>query len=375
MKLLINTASTFKGGSIQVAKSFIEECKKHKKHTYHVVLGVALAKIIETDSFPDNFYFYKINYRPAERVFSLKPRTDFFRKIEKNIELDIVFTTSGPAYWCPEAPHVVGYNLPHYIYPDSPFWSTLSTPKLVKWKLKGLIIRYFFKHDADAYVVQTDDVNQRLRKFLGRNNVYTVPNTCSAYYYNPKSFPNKLPKKRKDEFRLLTISVWYPHKHLDVIPGVIDSLPEGIKQRVRFVLTLPNEDFEKHFPAMYRGHIANVGPVSIEEGPELYRECDALFLPTLLECFSVSYAEAMAMEKPILTGDMGFARSICKDAALYFDPMRPKDIADKITELAGSKKMQEELAGKGKNRLLSFGTAQNRAEQYLKICKKISNSK
>ena len=29
MRLLINTASTFKGGGVQVAKSFIEECKEH----------------------------------------------------------------------------------------------------------------------------------------------------------------------------------------------------------------------------------------------------------------------------------------------------------------------------------------------------------
>ena len=64
--------------------------------------------------------------------------------IEKKVKPDIVFTTSGPAYWRPKAPHVVGYNLGHYVYPDSPFWSTLPLSRQIKWKFKKLVIQYFF---------------------------------------------------------------------------------------------------------------------------------------------------------------------------------------------------------------------------------------
>lgn len=371
MKLLINTATTLKGGGIQVAKSLIEECKKFNEHTYYVILGNALAKLIETDTFPDNFYFYKIHYRPATRIFSLKSRTDFFEKIEKSICPDMVFTTSGPAYWRPKAPHLVGFNIPHHIYPESPYFSKISRYRRLRWAGRKTITKYFFQNDSDAFVVQTDDVNHRLRDLFKIKAVYTVPNTCSAYYYDPKQFPNKLPKNNGDEYRLLTLSAWYLHKNLDIIPCVIDSLPEKIRQRVRFVLTLPKMVFEKEFPIKIRRYIENVGPLSVKEGPSLYKECDALFLPTLLECFSASYPEAMAMGKPILTSDMGFARSICKDAALYFDPMDPKDIAVKINALVKSKKIQNELVEKGKNRLQSFCSAQSRAEKYLQLCEQI----
>ena len=57
MKLLINTASTFKGGGVQVAKSFIEECKDIREHEYYVVLGENISKSINKDSFPKNFTF------------------------------------------------------------------------------------------------------------------------------------------------------------------------------------------------------------------------------------------------------------------------------------------------------------------------------
>ena len=83
--------------------------------------------------------------------------------------------------------------------------------------------------------------------------------------------------------------------------------------------------------------IINVGPIRIEEAPSLYKECDAMFLPTLLECFSASYVESMKMEKPILTSDMGFAWTVCNNAAIYFDPMDANDIAAKIIELFNSK--------------------------------------
>ncbi len=43
-------------------------------------------------------------------------------------------------------------------------------------------------------------------------------------------------------------------------------------------------------------------------------------MPTLLECFSASYLEAMYMKKIIFTSDLPFAHTVCKDAAFYFAP-------------------------------------------------------
>ena len=68
----------------------------------------------------------------------------------------------------------------------------------------------------------------------------------------------------------------------------------------------------------------------VENCPKLYNQADAMFLPTLLETFSASYPEAMKMERPILTSDLDFAKDICGDAALYFNPLDSYDIANKI---------------------------------------------
>jgi len=121
--------------------------------------------------------------------------------------------------------------------------------------------------------------------------------------------------------------------------------------------------------------VMNTGPVQPDECPSLYRECDAMFLPTLLECFSASYPEAMAMEKPILTTDMGFARSICGNAALYFKPADPEDAVKKIHTLINDKQLRNSLVEQGKKQLQTFDTPTERAEKYLSICEGLIGSR
>jgi glycosyltransferase involved in cell wall biosynthesis len=84
------------------------------------------------------------------------------------------------------------------------------------------------------------------------------------------------------------------------------------------VITLPVDVFKSIFNEKYYKYVYNLGPIPIPECASLYKECDAMFLPTLLECFSASYIEAMYMEKPIVTSDLDFAHTVCGNSALNF---------------------------------------------------------
>ena len=372
MRILINTATTNKGGGIQVAISFIEECKELYEHEYFVVLGENISKLIHKDSFTENFTFYEAPFRPATKVFSWSSHNFFLKKIEKEWKPDVVFTTTGPSYWRPKVKHVIGYNLPHYIYSDSPYFQIISFKRKLWWKSMKIYAKYILKRDADALVVQTDDLRERVKKLLSKKSVFTVSNTISEHYLSPKKVAKKLPVKAKNKFRLLTLSAWYPHKNLSIIPKVLDVLIKKGYTNIVFVVTLSKKDEAKlHLFDKYEGQLINIGQVKAEEGASLYEECDAMFLPTLLECFSASYAEAMKLRKPIITSDMGFAHTVCKDAALYVNPMDENDIASKIIELSTSQELQEDLMNKGVERLQKFGSSKDRAKRYIKICKSL----
>ena len=78
------------------------------------------------------------------------------------------------------------------------------------------------------------------------------------------------------------------------------------------------------------------------------------------------------MGKPILTSDLNFAKTVCQDAAFYFDPLDSRDIAEKIIRLMKDELLYKELVLKGKNRVELFPDSSHRARKYIEICKKIS---
>ena len=370
MKLLINTAHQRFGGAVQVALSFIYECRNFPEHEYHVWVGPGVNKSLHKDDFPSNFHFTHFDFGIINLPKAMKINRTL-RSEEQKIKPDVVIATSGPSYFHSVAPQIIGFNLPLYIYPESPDLKKSPLYQKLRLQLKKLIHYYFFKRDAIAYVVQTEDVNQRVQKALKTTDVYTISNTHNGFFNNWSKLPDWLPLRKPDEIRLVTISAWYDHKNLDLIPNVVRSIKSKGLYHIKFITTLPPEDFARLNTANCNDQLVNIGPIRPEECPSLYSECDFMFLPTLAECFSASYPEAMVMGKPIITTDLGFARSICGNAAIYFKPTDAADAAYKIIELSDTPQLQAQLVESGKSQLTSFDNAQERASKYLALCEKI----
>jgi glycosyltransferase involved in cell wall biosynthesis len=372
LKIVINTAHQRFGGAIQVVLSFINECKNFTEHEYHVWIGEGVRKSLKTEDFPQNFYFYHFDFG----VMTLKKTKRIHNSLlaqEKKTNPDVIISTSGPTYFHSKAPQIIGFNLPLYIYPESPFVQKMFWKAKLKLSLKLKAHFYYFKRDATAFVTQTNDVNQRVRKALNTNKVYTVTNTASNYFKDWEIFPNKLPRKETGTFRFICISSYYKHKNLELIPEVLMKLKQKRMNNIEFVMTLKPNDFKTYIGQHPQIH--NVGPIPPEECPSLYNECDALFLPTLAECFSASYPEAMIMEKPIITTNLGFAKSICGEAAIYYQSKNAKSAADQIEKLIQDQNLQKQLIENGKEQLKTFDSPQDRARKYLEICKQFSKHK
>lgn len=371
MKLIINTSNLYVGGGLQVAISFINELKTlQQDNEYHVFLSQAASNQIEQETFPNNFHFYLIETSPS----SLKTRKSIIQKLnelEEKIAPNIVFSVFGPTFWRPKTVHVMGFALPWLINPDSSAFGQLPFIKRLKKRLEILYKAHYVKNNADYYVTETEDTKERLSTFhnIKEENIFVVGNTYNAYFDTTNQKEITLPQKEDSEFRLITVSHNYPHKNLKVIKELIPYL-EKQSMRYKFVLTIDKESYNTLFSEV-SDYVINLEPISSDLCPFVYKECDALFLPTLLECFTASYPEAMKSQKPILTSALSFAHTLCQDAALYFDPLNPKDIADNIIKLFNNKSLQEELVAKGTERLKDFETAESRARKYLELCEQI----
>ena len=370
MKILI-CAVQFKGGSLQVAISLIKEFIKFPENQYFVIQSREVQKQLEGSGFPSNFHFYNLPYPSKIRLLNLVLRRRFLRDVENKISPDGVICTSGPLYWRPKSPLLMGYNLAHHLYPESSYFKRIPLWKRLRWHLRWAVHKHCYRKESAAIFVQTEDINDRLRKALKFDKIYTISNTYNDAYNHPQRYPDKLPERKPGEFRLLTLSAFYMHKNFEIIPKVIDELQKRDENNIRFVVTLPEDKYSRVFGSKYKDFIWNVGFVPTKEGPSLYQECDVMFLPTLLECFSASYAEAMVMRRPIMTSDLGFAHTVCKDAAIYLNPDNAAEIAEKIMALKQDKALQQSLINKGCEQMKQFGSAEDRAVRILELSREI----
>ena len=376
MKILINTSNLYVGGGLQVALSFINELKEiQQEYYYHILMSKAVDLQLNQSNFPANFYFYLIEKSPSSLSSRSKVVSEL-NTLENKIDPDIVFSVFGPSYWKPKAKHIIGFADGWVYNPKSVAYDRLPLIKRIKMRLVTKYKAYYLKNDGDYFVLETEDAKKKLSDVVGinRDNIFVVGNTYSSIFNNEEYLEtsNKnyitLPEKENNEFRLMYIAHNHPSKNLEVINNIL-PLIENLN--VKFVLTIDDESYKQIFSNSK--NIINLGAISQKSCPSIYVQCDALFAPTLLETFSAAYPEAMKMEKPILTSNCSFATDVCQDAALYFNPLDPEDIASKIKELIDNKTLQYELIEKGKERVKKFETARSRAEKYVTLCINLVN--
>jgi glycosyltransferase involved in cell wall biosynthesis len=373
MRILINVAGMSATGPSQVAVSFINECLNYSDHQFYVFLSERIKKELLGKIYPSNIIFYDIHQHPIRSgiVDGIKVRK-YLRDLEFLLKPDVVFSVFGPSYWRPIAPHLQGYAQPHYVYPESPYFKKIGFIVKLKWFLYSIIHMYAFKKCGDYFICETNDVAERLSKLHGilKKKIYVSSNTYgSAFVESENESSLLLPSRKMGEFRFLSLCSYMSHKNLDVINDLAEIIDvQDDYKSIVFVLTISDNDYIKKFSSLAKKYILNLGRIPVDKCPQIYRECDAVFLPTLLECFSANYPEAMVMKKPIITSDLSFARDVCGTAALYFNPLNSVDIVEKMSLLINDSSVREELIANGLMRLSVFDGPKKRAQKYLDVC-------
>lgn len=367
LKIIINTANLQKGGALQVAASFIQEASKVRDIDFHVILGVASSKVVNPNEYATskNIIFHYVNLVPTQSILNFFKFRKRMSKIEKKINPKGVITAFGPCYWKPQSPHIMGFANGYLLYEDTYFFTVWQGWKAWKYKLKKKIQQFLLKREARLYWTETEDSKKRLSAFIGIPLMYitVASNNCSNFFREtPYKLLDRLPTKKAT--RLLYISSYYSHKGFELIPPILDILIEK-NIEVELLLTINSFDFERLFAGY--PNVINLGQVNPRYCPYLYEVSDIVFIPTLLEVFSAVYPEAMYSKKPILTTDLPFARDICGDAALYFDPVSPKDATKKIQQLLNNADLGNRLIANGLARLKMFDLPEERFRKILNV--------
>jgi hypothetical protein len=78
-----------------------------------------------------------------------------------------------------------------------------------------------------------------------------------------------------------------------------------------------------------------------------YQLATILVTPSLVESGNLILTEAMAMGTPIVAANRAYARDLCGDAAVYFNPDRPTELATAISDLLEDDEKRRDLVRRG----------------------------
>lgn len=371
MVFIINACDIKAGGGIQVTDSICCSLDKYPQHTFVVVLSSYLQKTAERISDYGNVELIRYDYPKYNPWLLLTGNDSFMDSLVDEKKVDGVLSIFGPNLWVPKCPHISGFARPHLIFTESPYFTRMKGMTLWKEKVQNAVLKFFFKRSSDYFYTENPLVSKRLEELIPGAEVFTVTNYYNQIFDQPEKWvERKLPEF--DGCTILCISAPYPHKNLEIAIDIAKYWRRNNPQfSFRFVYTVNEADF----PILEEDlklHFLLIGKCDITECPSLYQQSDICFLPSLLECFSATYPEAMVMCVPLVTTELDFSTELCGNAACYYNPVDVEDAANALYRVATDKRYREELVNKGKEQIKKFDTYNQRSEKLINILEQLS---
>lgn len=165
---------------------------------------------------------------------------------------------------------------------------------------------------------------------------------------------------------ILHVGSPFPHKNIDRLVEAF-SLVKEKHPKLKLVLVGKKEFYFNQLVADLKSNphkkdIIIPGFVSEQELKWLYQNAEAYVLPSLSEGFGLPGLEAMSHKCPLVSSDATCLPEIYGDAAYYFNPSVPADIANSIDDVLKNKDLQKKLIKNGQERLKHYSWEKMAAE-------------
>jgi len=375
MRIFVNAVSLRTAGGLSVGLNFLqafgESSFDHELHAF--VPGDCGYERIRDERIKIHVVPRKYDIGPLK--FALVSRW-LLRQI-RDVVPDVVFSMGNIALPT-RVPQLLLLQWAYAIYPESPVWRRMGWRSYLERRARLHMFRTRLRF-ATAVAVQTETARMRMRRLYGERWVEVVPNAVTLPALGGSDRLDVVPHDPAARWTLLCLTRYYPHKNLEILLPVARMLKERAAG-VRVLLTLAADQHPgarrllREIDRQGIGDVlVNIGPVPMASIPSLYAQVDGLLLPTLLESFSGTYVEAMHFGVPIFTSDRDFARDVCGDAAVYFDPESPESICESVTSALSNGALVESLKARGRARVAGFPDWAQVCGMYVSLLERIGS--
>ena len=281
---------------------------------------------------------------------------DLFKlpRVVRDFGADVVFGLGNMGIRNPHAKQAVLIHKPQLVYPASQ-----RSNEVLRRRMINLLIRWqvaFALQSTQVMFFQTPVMMARFKRTFGYNGrSEMMPNAVSfEVAESPVIHQPETLQHIKTPIKLFVLTRYYAHKNLELIVECFDRF-RGELQNFCCILTINRDQHPLAGKLLddirdkdLEDQVVNVGPISQQELGDYYTASEALLLPTLLESFTGTYLEAMKFDCPVITSDLDFARDICSDAAVYFDPRDAAALKDALLRFRAEPWLKEAMDEKGR---------------------------
>lgn len=379
MKIFLDCSLLSIGGGIQVGLSIIQNIVNDPSIETVVVCTPQIDAQLD-QTIKQKFKAYHVVQNVP--FYKKRQQGDYLCQLETQYQPDLVFTVFGPSYWRSKAKNVQGFALGKMLYPEIRKFYPSQLSRFKESVFDWVKQKFFFKN-VDNFLVETEVVKARLvdRFNISPQNIYVISNT-----YSP-AFEQRLQERKKHIFAdqstiiLFVPASFYVHKNLLILPKVLAELKKLTDKKVILKFTVPVNSLgwqEISRVAAEYGvleQITTVGHVPNHLICDEYLASNFVICPSLVESSTAVFPESFIAERPLLVSDRDFARNLCEDAAVYFDPLDAVDIARKINELMKDQQLQNKLLSSAVQVLhKNYLSPTEKWEQQRMLLKKLANS-
>jgi glycosyltransferase involved in cell wall biosynthesis len=273
---------------------------------------------------------------------------------------DVIFGPGNTGLTRPGVPQALFIRLPYLFYdkkhfPDMPLIARLRLAEVRSKIMKSLPA-------TELLFCQTPVVKRRLSDAFGypekQISILRFPCPQEIVHATDLEVPGVL-KKNSDKFYVLLLTRYLTHRNPSVLIPLCKHYANQLREKqVKFITTVQKQDHPlagRFLEEISRNHledvIINVGRLSREDVSRYFSHSHMLWLPTLMETLCIPFLEAMNMGVPILAPDLDFARYVCGEAALFYDPWNIESMFKHIMLLREDECLRRDLIAKGKSEL------------------------
>jgi glycosyltransferase involved in cell wall biosynthesis len=262
----------------------------------------------------------------------------------KNIE--VLYCPIMEFPFIPLVPTVVHVHDLHFIHFSTDFG--LAAPRM-KISLR------FIKRAAKRVVVSSEFMKRELMEMsnIAEYMIDVVPLAYNSNLFKPASLEYRegfLSKYQIKGKYFLFIGSLFPYKNLKTL---IDAFLK-IKHLIPHCLVVVGRREFSQSPFIKDERILYVDYVPAYDMPFFYSYAEIFIYPSLREGFGIPPLEAMACGTPVISSNGGSLPETVGDAAILFDPLDCKMLAERIVEIVKNKSLKDELIQKGFGRVKNF---------------------